>query len=234
MAQFGLSIAPFHIDVNSAQYRLLQKLCSLLLSENTKSNLTAIRDTEGVWRKHFIDSLSCALALSFDDGKEVIDVGSGAGFPALPLAICFVHSRFTCLEATAKKAAFIQLAVHELGLNNVSVCNERAETAGHLPAMRQNYDLVLSRAVAKTAVLAELCLPLCKINGYWLTQKDAKASLEIAQGQKAVTMLGGSLKESIKISIDGQERLLNVYTKVKKTPLAYPRRDGLPAQNPLQ
>jgi len=226
------ALAAFSLQLRSQEYHSLQKLADLLLMENQKYNLTGLRTLSEVWEKHFVDSLSCCQALDFNN-KKAVDVGSGAGFPVLPLAIFFPQSQFTALEARGKKATFIAKAAQILGLENLQVFQGRAETAAHLPELRESFDIVLSRAVGSTAVLAELCLPLCKTNGFWLSLKDQSAEEEIRQGEKAVSIMGAQIAKKVTVYTGGRARILLVYSKIYPTPASYPRPDGIPARKPL-
>ncbi|MCL2475151.1 MAG: 16S rRNA (guanine(527)-N(7))-methyltransferase RsmG [Chloroflexi bacterium] len=231
---FKQAVKTLGVEINDCQYFLFAKLCSLLMIENTKKNLTAIKEENAIYQKHFIDSLSCALAASFTHSQKVLDVGSGAGFPALPLSICFPQCTFIALEANGKKADFISLAIKELGLSNLQSVKGRAEEIAYCQSFRENFDIVLGRAVAKTAVLAELCLPFVKISGLFIAQKACFAAGEIAEGQKAVNIMGGRLENSRKVIIGNESRLLVSYRKVKSTPDKYPRRSGLPVKEPIK
>jgi 16S rRNA (guanine527-N7)-methyltransferase len=232
------------IRLNDDQLAAFQTYYELLVAWNARVNLTRITEFEAVQTKHFLDSLSCLAAIrrypALSAGMtppelEVIDVGSGAGFPGLPLKIAFPALRLTLLEATAKKTAFLQAAVERLGLSGVTVVTARAEEAGQDPARREGCDLVVARALADMAVLAELTLPLARAGGWVVAQKGEDPAAEVAAAQKAIKLLGGRVAEVLPVAVPGLEaaRHLVVLEKIAATPPGYPRRPGLPAKRPL-
>jgi len=231
---FKQAAKAFNVEINDRQCFLFAKLCSLLIAENTKKNLTAIKEENKIYQKHFLDSLSCALAVSFADGLKILDVGSGAGFPALPLAICFPKCKFTALEAVGKKTDFISMAVLDLELENLQAVKGRAEEMARESSFRESFDVVLGRSVAQTAVLAELCLPFVKLDGLFIAQKASFAAAEIAEGQKAVSLMGGKRENLQEVVISNETKLLVSYKKIKTTPIKFPRRTGLPAKEPIK
>lgn len=206
-----------------------------LASWNERMNLTAIIAYQEVQLKHFLDSLTVLLALHPGDRiSRVIDVGTGAGMPGLPLKIALPYLKLTLLEATAKKVAFLRHLVERLTLKEVEVITGRAEEVAHLPAYREQFDLVLSRAVAGLPTLAELTLPFCRLGGLLVAQKKGDIEEEIRRAGRAITLLGGRLTEVKEVSLTGLERrLLVVVDKVNYTPPLYPRRPGIPAKRPL-
>ena len=209
----------------------------LLLDWNRGVNLTSVTDPTEVETRHFADSLSVASApeARLDTPVRVIDVGSGAGFPGLPLNIAYPVMALTLLESTGKKAAFLRHVVERLGLNGVSVVWGRAEDIAHREAHREAYDLVLARAVAPMAALAELTLPFCRLGGHLVAQKQGDIGPELAGAAPALEALGGRLKRRIEVSAPGLDRVreLVVVEKVASTPPRYPRRPGMPAKRPI-
>lgn len=207
-----------------------------LVSWNTRFNLTAITDTEGIQIRHFLDSLSCLLA--FDNvrqGQSLIDVGTGAGFPGLPLKIVYPALRLTLVEATGKKTDFLRHIVRLLELRDVTVVHARAEQVGHDPLHREVYDWVTARAVAAMPTLIEYLLPLCRLGGHCLAQKGEDAAVEVAAAEPAVLLLGGRLSRLVPVELPGlaETRHLIVIEKVARTPDKYPRPPGRPAKRPL-
>lgn len=207
-----------------------------LVSWNTRFNLTAITDTEGIQIRHFLDSLSCLLA--FDNvrqGQSLIDVGTGAGFPGLPLKIVYPALRLTLVEATGKKTDFLRHIVRLLELRDVTVVHARAEQVGHDPLHREVYDWVTARAVAAMPTLIEYLLPLCRLGGHCLAQKGEDAAAEVASAEPAVLLLGGRLSRLVPVELPGlaETRHLIVIEKVARTPDKYPRPPGRPAKRPL-
>jgi 16S rRNA (guanine527-N7)-methyltransferase len=209
-----------------------------LLEWNLRFNLTAITDRQGVLVRHFLDSLSCLKALPASQlaaGARVIDVGSGAGFPGLPLKIVCPEMRLTLLEATRKKVSFLEHIVGVLGLNDVAVVHGRAEELGHDPAHREAYDWAVARAVADMPTLAEYLLPLVRVGGGVLAQKGKDAPAEVQQAEKAIMSLGGRVRQLVTVELRGlaETRYLVMVDKVAATPKGYPRRPGVPKKRPL-
>jgi 16S rRNA (guanine527-N7)-methyltransferase len=203
-----------------------------LLEWNKKFNLTSITDPEEIKIKHFEDSLSILPSLHLKD-QSVIDVGTGAGFPGIPLKIVCPEIRLTLLEATRKKVEFLKHIVSILNLQEVEIIWGRAEEI--IKGKRESFDLALSRAVAKLNVLCELCLPFVKINGMFIAFKEEKIEEEIKEAKAALETLGGRLKEVKKIKLPNSEiiRSLVVIEKESPTPARYPRRAGMAKKRPL-
>jgi len=229
------------IPLTGDQLRLFQVYLHTLLAWNARMNLTSITDDHAVQLKHFLDSLAGLLALRQAGPAaawrtaRVIDVGSGAGFPGLPLKIAWPGLRLTLLEATGKKAGFLRALVQELGLAGVEVLSARAEDAAHQPAHRQAYDLAVARALAEMAALAELTLPFARTGGLVVAYKGDDPSGEVASAENAVAQLGGRLRQVMPVAVPGLDaaRHLVVLEKVAATPERYPRRPGMPAKHPL-
>jgi 16S rRNA (guanine527-N7)-methyltransferase len=209
-----------------------------LVDWNSRINLTAITDIEEVQVKHFLDSLTLLYLIKEKrcEDCKIIDVGTGAGFPGIPIKIALPDIKMTLLEATAKKALFIRQLTAKLALKDVEVLNERAEEAAQKPQYREKFDVVVSRAVAELAILAELTLPFCAVGGYLIAQKKGDISVELEQSLKAIEMLGGRLSGVEKIRLAGldDERYLILIEKTGATPQKYPRRSGMPEKRPLK
>jgi 16S rRNA (guanine527-N7)-methyltransferase len=209
-----------------------------LVEWNKDINLTAITDSEGVQVKHFLDSLTMVpLIKEKSSGSfSIIDVGTGAGFPGIPLKIAMPEIKVTLLEATAKKILFLEYIIKELKLVDIEVITGRAEEAAQKPEYREKFDVVVSRAVAELAVLAELTLPFCAVGGYLIAQKKGDIQVELEKSLNAIEMLGGRLSSIEKIRLEGLEdmRYLVVIDKVKSTPEKYPRRPGMPEKRPIK
>jgi len=207
-----------------------------LMAWNAQFNLTAIRDVSGIRTKHFLDSLTILLALNSQAmPTSIIDVGTGAGFPGLPLKIVLPRTRLSLVESVHKKAHFCEHMVEKLGMKDVQVMAERVEDVGRIASQRQSYDLAVARAVAPMAVLVEYLLPLVKVGGAMLAQKGENAHAEVQNAEKAVRILGGNLRRISLVTLPGvaDERYLVVVEKIATTPAVYPRRAGLPAKKPL-
>jgi 16S rRNA (guanine527-N7)-methyltransferase len=207
-----------------------------LMIWNQRTNLTAIVEREAVVVRHFADSLSCLLALRLPlAGVRVIDVGTGAGFPGLPLKVVCPGMDLTLVEATGKKVDFLHHVVKTLGIEGVTLINERAETLGRMAEHREAYDWALARAVAGMPTLAEYLLPLCRVGGSCLAQKGEAAHQEVAEAHHAIEVLGGRLRQVTKVELPtvAETRYLVTIDKVAATPPRYPRRPGIPTKRPL-
>ena len=202
----------------------------LLLEANTRFNLTAITDPDAAWMKHVLDSLTLLPYVVSAGARRVIDVGSGGGLPGVPLAIVLPEVGLALLEATRKKAEFLEEAARRLGLENVSVINDRAETVGRDRRLhRERYDVVVARAVGRLAVLLELALPLVKVGGQVLVIKGRQATTEIDEAQTALRLLHGNPVQTVRTPTG----TIVVIEKLRATPNRYPRRPGEPKRAPL-
>jgi 16S rRNA (guanine527-N7)-methyltransferase len=223
------------LRLSGAQLAALQIYEKELLEWNTRINLTAIRKPEEIRTKHFLDSLSCLCVMRDISIDRVIDIGTGAGFPGLPLRIYYPSMRLTLVDSVGKKAEFCRHIVKTLGLEGVEIIQERAESVGHMLAHRQQYDWALARAVADLRVLAEYLLPFLRVGGAMIAMKGESAYAEAHATEHAVQVLGGHLRRVIPLQLPGvvEERYLVVIDKVAATPSGYPRRVGVPAKHPL-
>ncbi len=225
----------FGIHLDACQVSLLAKYEKILLEWNEKVNLTAIRDSQGIRTKHFLDSFSCCLAWGRFPPDDLIDIGTGAGFPGIPLKILYPGMRLTLVESIGKKADFCRLAAEELELKDVEVITARAEDVGQMPAHRETHSWAVARAVANLPVLAEYLLPLLRVGGSMLAQKGHSGPSEAQHAEHAIRLLGGNTKQIIPVTLPGvvEERFLVVVKKVAATPPLYPRKPGIPAKKPL-
>lgn len=207
-----------------------------LLKWNERISLTAIRDSEGVRVKHFLDSLTVLLA--WERGSppnRLIDVGTGAGFPGLVLKLIWPGTQVTLVESVHKKADFCQHIVDHLSLEGVEVLKKRAEVVGRDPKHRGTYDLAVARAVARMPILMEYLLPLVHRNGVVMAMKGETAPAETHSAEKAIHILGGRVNKLVHVELPGvvEERFIVLVDKVAQTPEKYPRRTGMPAKNPI-
>jgi len=225
---FGLRLSP-------KQVQQFQRFEALLLDYNARFNLTAIRDIDGIRTRHFLDSLSLMQILPASGPLRIVDVGTGAGFPGIPLKVMLPALHLTLVESIGKKANFCQLVVEELGLSDVRVLNTRAEELARQPEHREGYDYALARAVAVMPILAEYLLPLVKVGGTMVAQKGSSAHAEAQTAARAFNLLGASLEKVIPVELPGvsDERYLLVVRKTSPTPAAYPRPAGAPVKKPL-
>jgi len=236
--KFASGARKLGIELTSRQLEQFQIYYHELIEWNQRVNLTAITGYEEVQIKHFLDSLTVILALKQPLGKEsfrLIDVGTGAGIPGIPLKIILPDIKLVLLEATAKKADFLHHIKHKLGLDDVEIIVGRAEDVACKAQYREKFELVLSRAVARLPTLVELTLPFCAVGGSFIAQKKGDIDPEISQGGKAISLLGGNLREVKRVDLTEftDSRWLVVIDKVSPTPQQYPRRPGIPAKRPL-
>ncbi|MBM3181358.1 MAG: 16S rRNA (guanine(527)-N(7))-methyltransferase RsmG [Chloroflexi bacterium] len=225
----------FNVHLTARQVMALITYERELLDWNQKFNLTAIRDVESIRTKHFLDSYSCVLAWKANPPLRLVDVGTGAGFPGLPLKIIYPNMHVTLVESVGKKAMFCQHIVSKLGLEDVEVIHTRVEGVGQNPAHRETYDYAVARAVANLNILSEYLLPLVKIGGTMLAPKGESGPAEAQSAEKAMKLLGGKLKQLIPVNLPGvaDDRYLVLVDKVAATPPKYPRNAGMAAKSPL-
>lgn len=229
--------ANFNLSLTESQLSAFEAYASALIVWNRRVNLTRIVEPDEIAVRHFLDSLAVRVALPPGSPSfALIDVGSGAGFPGVPLKITCPDIRLTLLEATGKKAAFLQHLIEVLQLTGVTIVAARAEEAGRQPDHREQYDVAVARAVAALPVLAEYTLPLIKVGGRIIAQKGADPAPEVETAAPALATLGGQLDRIVPVTIPSLDapRHLVVITKVKSTPQQYPRRPGMPAKRPIQ
>jgi 16S rRNA (guanine527-N7)-methyltransferase len=225
----------FNIHMTERQMAAFVTYEKELLDWNSKFNLTAIRDSESIRRKHFLDSLSCVLAWKSNPPNRLIDVGTGAGFPGIPLKIIYPNLKLTLVESVGKKVTFCQHIARLLKLEHVEVIQARAEELGQNANHREKYDYAVARAVATLNVLSEYLIPLVKIGGTMLAQKGGSGPAEAQSAENTMKLLGGKLKQLIPIHLPGvvEDRYLILADKVAATPPKYPRKPGIPAKQPL-
>ena len=227
--------ALFNVHITARQVTLLISYEKELLEWNQKFNLTAIRDSQSIRTKHFLDSFSCVLAWKATPPTRLIDVGTGAGFPGIPLKILYPNLKLTLVESVGKKAVFCQHVVRALGLEQVDVVQARAEDLGQDIRHREKYDWAIARAVANLNVLGEYLIPLVKVGGTMLAQKGESGPAEAQSAEKSMRLLGGKLKQLIPVNLPGvaDDRYLVLVEKVAATPPKYPRKPGVAAKQPL-
>ncbi|NWF82088.1 MAG: 16S rRNA (guanine(527)-N(7))-methyltransferase RsmG [Chloroflexi bacterium] len=227
------TVASWGLPLSADQLRQFARYADELLAWNAHTNLTAITDREAIYVRHFLDSL--VLARFWGDAPaSLVDIGTGAGFPGVPLKILRPPLALTLVDSVGKKTAFLRHLVAVLGLDQVRVITGRAEELGRDPREREQYDVVTARAVADLRVLAEYALPLLRVGGVLLAPKGAEAATEAAAARRACALLGGALEQVAPVELPGIEpRTLVVVRKVAPTDPRYPRPVGVPARRPL-
>jgi 16S rRNA (guanine527-N7)-methyltransferase len=226
------------LPLSEHQLQQFQTYYEQLLEWNRRVNLTGITDYQEVQVKHFLDSLTITLVLQgpawVSSSFDLLDIGTGAGMPGIPLKLVYPGARLVLLDSIAKKTAFLRYVVGKLGLEGVEILTQRAEEIGHLPEYREVFDLVVCRAVSQLATVAELTMPFCRIGGLAVIPKKAGIESELSQADGAIDLLGGKLNTVQQVTVKGLEQhLLVVLEKTSKTPSVYPRRPGIPTKRPL-
>lgn len=206
----------------------------LLVETNRVMNLTAITDFHDVVKKHFIDSLSLQRVIDPEKVHSMIDVGTGAGFPGIPIKIVYPHIDMVLVDSLGKRIHFLEGVVNQLGLKNVTCIHSRAEDLARNKNYREKYEMCVSRAVANLAILAEYDLPFVKKNGYFISYKSAESQEEIKQAEKAVRILGGKIEDVSSFRLYEMGRSIVKIRKIKPTPAIYPRKAGTPSKKPIQ
>ncbi len=228
------TLESWNFTLSDSQIEQLDLFYDSLVEKNKVMNLTAITDFDEVLVKHFADSISICSVMP-NGIHNICDLGTGAGFPGIPLAICYPDLEFTLIDSLNKRINFLGEVVNALGLNNVKLVHSRAEEAGRNKSYRENFDLVVSRAVANIATLSEYCLPLVKVGGYFISYKSGSVDEEILSSGKAIGKLGGSLQKPIYFYLPDTdiERSFLIINKNSATPKVYPRKPGTPGKEPL-
>lgn len=229
------TLSAWNFSLTDKQIKQLDLFYDLLVEKNKVMNLTAITEFDEVIVKHFADSLSICTVLP-ESVNDVCDLGTGAGFPGIPMAIAYPNLHFTLIDSLNKRIKFLQEVVDALGLANVTLVHARAEEAGRNKIYREIFDLVVSRAVANIATLSEYCLPLVNIGGYFISFKSGDIDSEIEASGSAIKKLGGRMNKPVYFSLPETDisRSFLIINKEKNTPKAYPRKAGTPSKEPLK
>ena len=216
------------MELSEHQYEQFIKYMRLLQEWNEKINLTAITEDEEVIKKHFIDCIKAFKSDAIKNAKTIIDVGTGAGFPGLPIAIMNPNVQVTLLDSLNKRINFLNTVINNIGLKNVITIHSRAEDGARKPELREKFDVATSRAVANMAVLSEFCMPYIKVGGHFVALKGPAIEEELKDGQKAIAVLGGELKEIIEVNIEESDLKHNIVEikKINKCSKVYPRKAG--------
>lgn len=223
------------LDIDDKMIERFSGFKDLLIEWNKKINLTTITDENEIMIKHFLDSLTCILSGVIRNDLKIIDVGTGAGFPGIPLKVYYDNLDITLLDSLNKRIKYLEVVCEKLKLNDVRFLHGRAEDYGRKEEYRERYDVAVARAVAELKVLCEYCLPFVKVKGYFIAQKGPRAYEEISKAKKAIETLGGEIVDSlnIKLPFSDIEHTLIVIKKIKESPKKYPRKAGTPSKKPL-
>lgn len=233
--KFDRQLDIFQIKLNQKQKEQFEKYYKLLAEWNRVMNLTGITERGEVYEKHFVDSLALVNSVDIHEVQTVIDVGTGAGFPGIPLKISFPHLKVTLLDSLNKRIKFLDKVITELGLQEITTIHGRAEDFAKRKEYREQFDLCVSRAVANLSTLSEYCIPYIRVGGIFLSYKSATADEETEQAKKAISILGARIGKREKYTLpecDIHRSFIKII-KEKPTPAKYPRKAGIPAKEPL-
>lgn len=236
LEKFKSGLNKLEIDLSEQQIQQFLDYYEMLIEKNKVMNLTAITEFEDVVEKHFLDSLSLVQQVDLQQELQVLDLGTGAGFPGIPLKIAFPKLNIVLMDSLNKRINFLNEVIEALKLENIEAVHGRAEEMARKPEYREKFDLCVSRAVANLASLSEYCLPFVTQGGAFISYKSGEIEEEVTQSKKAVFLLGGKI-ESVKkfrlVETDAERSFVQI-RKVKKTPKTYPRKAGTPSKNPIQ
>ena len=235
LEKFKNGLQQLHIELSEKQMEQFLQYYEMLIEKNKVMNLTAITEFDEVVEKHFLDSVSLTQQLDLHQSLKVLDLGTGAGFPGIPLKIVFPELEITLMDSLNKRVLFLQDVISSLQLQNIEAVHGRAEEAARNKKYRESFDLCVSRAVANISTLSEYCLPFVKIGGSFISYKSSTIEDELKDGKKGIAILGGKVKDVYKFTLSDSklQRSFVIIEKEKKTPKAYPRKAGTPSKDPL-
>lgn len=235
LEKFKNGLQQLHIALSEKQMEQFLQYYEMLVEKNKVMNLTAITEFDEVVEKHFLDSVSLTKQLDLHQPLKVLDLGTGAGFPGIPLKIVFPELEITLMDSLNKRVLFLKDVISSLQLENIEAVHGRAEEAARNKKYRESFDLCVSRAVANISTLSEYCLPFVKIGGSFISYKSSTIEDELEDGKKGIAILGGKVKDVYKFTLPDSElqRSFVIIEKEKKTPKAYPRKAGTPSKEPL-
>ncbi len=235
LSHFQRGLDELQVSLTNEQFQQFLLYYEMLVEKNKVMNLTAITEYEDVVEKHFLDSLSLVKAVSLDGKKTILDLGTGAGFPGIPLKIAFPNLKIVLMDSLNKRIVYLNEVISRLELKDIRAVHGRAEEMGRNQEYREKFDLCVSRAVANLSSLSEYCIPFVKKGGNFISYKSGDVKEELDQARKAMNVLGGDLKDVLKFQLPNTEmgRSLIIVDKIKSTPRAYPRKAGTPSRDPI-
>ena len=233
LEKFQKGLDELQITLSEEQINRFMKYYEMLIEKNKVMNLTAITEFDEVIEKHFLDSISLIKVKNLNQKLSVLDLGTGAGFPGIPLKIAFPELEVTLVDSLNKRILFLQEVIAELNLKNVSATHERAEIIANDPNFREKFDLCVSRAVANLSTLSEYCLPFVKVGGQFISYKSGECDEEVSAADHAITLVGGKLDRIEKFSLGESGRAFVMIDKISQTKKKYPRKAGTPSKEPL-
>jgi 16S rRNA (guanine527-N7)-methyltransferase len=233
LTKFEEGLRDLHITLSEEQVEQFTTYYEMLVEKNKVMNLTAITEFDEVIEKHFLDSLSLIRVKDLNQKISVIDLGTGAGFPGIPLKIAFPEIDVTLVDSLNKRVLFLSEVIAKLGLKNISATHERAEIIANNADFREKFDLCVSRAVANLSTLTEYCLPFVKVGGQFISYKSGECDEEVMAAKNAIFLVGGKTASVEKFTLGESGRAFVIIDKIKKTPKQYPRKAGTPAKEPL-
>lgn len=233
LEKFQQGLKDLNLSLDEKQINQFITYYEMLVEKNKVMNLTAITEFDEVIEKHFLDSLSLCKVMDLDTEISVLDMGTGAGFPGIPLKIAFPKLNVVLADSLNKRILFLDEVIAELGLEKIETIHARAEELGRNKDYREKFDLVVSRAVANLASLNEYCLPFAAIGGKFISYKSGEIEEEVINAKNSVFLLGGKVKDIFKFDLYEQKRSFVVIEKIKGTPKTYPRKAGTPTKTPL-
>lgn len=235
LQQFRKDLDSLSVSLTDEQIEQFIIYYEMLVEKNKVMNLTAITEFDEVLKKHFVDSLSLIKAYDMTQDISVIDIGTGAGFPGIPLKIAFPNMKITLLDSLNKRIGFLQEVIDTLGLEEIEALHGRAEDYAKPGKLREQFDLCVSRAVANLSTLSEYCLPYVKVGGKFISYKSEKISEEMKEAEHAISVLGGKVENQVAFTLPDSDiyRNLFIITKCNETPRQYPRKAGTASKNPI-
>lgn len=231
--KFKEGLSNLKLELTEKQIEQFLKYYEMLIEKNKVMNLTAITEYDEVIEKHFLDSISLCQVYDLSKPVKILDMGTGAGFPGVPLKIAFPEVEITLADSLNKRIKFLDEVVAELGLEKVTTVHSRAEELARNKEHRESYDLVVSRAVANLSTLGEYCIPFVKTGGNFISYKSGEIDEELNAAGRAIKILGGQIKDVYKFDLSDQKRSFVTIEKIKTTPKTYPRKAGTPSKEPL-